>query len=124
MSYNKNMNESSGSLSKFTKMTTITISILGVFIILGGYMYYQNNIINQEDYIEITTDIDSLSDSELIIQTLGSLPKIDPEDTMTEDEIKQILKNNQIKTDENETLADNEYSLIIKNNAPLEDTEN
>lgn len=117
------MNEGSTNLQKFIKLMTLTLLTLGIFAMLGGYVYYQRNIVDKAGYTEISIDIDTMSDSELIDQILKSVPKTDPEDALTEEEVAQILKNNQTKIAEDDSITDSEYSLIIKNNLQTEGVE-
>lgn len=118
------MNEAPTSLDKFIKSTVIVLSLLGVLFAGGAYFFYQKGIVEKAAYSEVTDDIDSVSDSEMLSKTLESIPKIDPEDTLTQEEVRDILKNNQIVYAEDESLAEADKILIIKNNTTIESPEN
>ncbi len=118
------MNEVHTSLDKFIRSTTIVLSLLGVLFAGGAYFFYQKGIVEKAGYSEVTNDIDSVSDSDVLTKTLESVPKIDPEDNLTQDEVRIILKNNQIVYNEDESLTEADKISIIKSNTPIESPEN
>ncbi len=118
------MNEAPTSLTRFIKLVVKTSLLLGIVLAVGGYYFYQKGIVEKAGYIEVATDADSVSDSELIARTLESIPKVDSEDNLTQDEIKSILKNNQVVYTDDESLTEEDRILILKNNTVIESQEN